>query len=709
MDQPEITAPRKNIWLALSATEVEGVSMLLHHRFNLTGDDTIIQIELLQPNKTDALPFLANNNGTPPSRYARATLLFASSEDPYYRDYMIGPLPATNITKIQPLTYMFNNKTPGKVNVPAPYIGQDLLNFVLRIGSEVKDITQELWNASTEDGSVLPRLTSPFWKEEGKLIAWAGFIGAPTTPFDSTYLLPLGLFVRFDLTDRNSSKWSVTGWFYNGIFYENTDEFRDAVFSNGFEKLPPNLDGDWTSTDRQGEAMPLDELPPPVPVLEGTKRFSVDVKENYISWMDFTFYISVARDTGLTLYDVRFKGKRIIYELGLQESLTHYAGNDPVQSGTTYFDTQGGLGATMISLVNGFDCPSYSTYLNATWSDGEAVNSVLNGICLFEMDAGFPIQRHTASQRNYTSVSKNIVFTVRYVSTIGNYDFLFSYNFFIDGAIEVSVRASGYINAAYFAGDEEYGFKIHDFLSGSMHDHVLTFKADFDILGEKNSVQKVEFVPDTIEYPWAKGRPRNTMKVVRSFIENEAKAKINWDPNDAGNYAIVNKDSPNKFGEFPGYRVKRSAGAVHLTVKDSSNAVNAGNYAKNDLSITKQKDTEVRAADRYNGFTPEDPLIDFSKFFNDESLDQEDLVVWFNLGMHHIPHTGDLPNTVYSSAHSAIRMEPLNYLESDASRATKQQIRINTGNGNGTGTVVERFGAETANCSVDLRGLLGEF
>lgn len=45
-----------------------------------------------------------------------------------------------------------------------------------------------------------------------------------------------------------------------------------------------------------------------------------------------------------------------------------------------------------------------------------------------------------------------------------------------------------------------YGFKIHDSLSGSMHDHVLTFKADFDILGTKNSVQKVEFVPATVEY-----------------------------------------------------------------------------------------------------------------------------------------------------------------------------------------------------------------
>ena len=133
----------------------------------------------------------------------------------------------------------------------------------------------------------------------------------------------------------------------------------------------------------------------------------------------------------------------------------------------------------------------------------------------------------------------------------------------MDGAIEVSVRASGYIQPGHAAHNEDYGFKIHDQLSGSMHDHVLTFKADFDILGEKNSVQTVEFVPDTVKYPWAKGR-RNTMRAKRSFIQSEGSSKIDWAENDATLYAIVNKDSPNKYGEYPGYRVKRGEHSLSL-------------------------------------------------------------------------------------------------------------------------------------------------
>ena len=69
--------------------------------------------------------------------------------------------------------------------------------------------------------------------------------------------------------------------------------------------------------------------------------------------------------------------------------------------------------------------------------------------------------------------------------------------------------------------------------------------------------------------------------------------------------------------------------------------------------------------------------------------------------MHHIPHTGDLPNTLMTSAHSAIRLEPLNYLPGDPSVASTQQVRVVHESGE-----VKTFGAAPGNCSVDL-GVLG--
>jgi primary-amine oxidase len=73
-------------------------------------------------------------------------------------------------------------------------------------------------------------------------------------------------------------------------------------------------------------------------------------------------------------------------------------------------------------------------------------------------------------------------------------------------------------------------------------------------------------------------------------------------------------------------------------------------------------------------------------------------VLWFNLGMHHMPHTGDLPNTMFTAAHSAMRFEPLNYLAGDPSVASSQQIRIDY-NDDGSIAFVEEFGKMNGTCS----------
>jgi len=65
--------------------------------------------------------------------------------------------------------------------------------------------------------------------------------------------------------------------------------------------------------------------------------------------------------------------------------------------------------------------------------------------------------------------------------------------------------------------------------------------------------------------------------------------------------------------------------------------------------------------------------------------------------MHHVPHTGDLPNTLMTSAHSAIRLEPINYLEHDSSVQINQQVKVNHTSGE-----IERFGSQNGNCSVDM-------
>jgi primary-amine oxidase len=283
----------------------------------------------------------------------------------------------------------------------------------------------------------------------------------------------------------------------------------------------------------------------------------------------------------------------------------------------------------------------------------------------------------------------------------------------MDGSINVEVRASGYIQAAFFANNEDYGFHIHDALSGSMHDHVLNIKADFDIAGTANTVRKISNVATKEVYPWSFNKTRSTMKLARSDITNEDHSRFNWADNGLTQVVVINKDALSKFGEPRGYRIAPLSGTAHLTVEDSSNLINAANWANHDIQVTRQHDTEPRAAHAYNSQDVAHPVINFDDFFNSESLEQEDLVMWFNLGMHHVPHTGDLPNTVFTAAHSGIQFTPHNYLLGDPSKESVNMVRLSYGGGSAT---VNKFGQGTGNvCPLayeplvpDLEGYIGD-
>ena len=101
-------------------------------------------MDVLQPNKTDALAYLEEDGPEPP-RYARATLQFNSKEQPYIQEYMVGPLPINNKTsRYEELNYMFTSGR-GRTNVYNAD-GEAIALFNLDIGTKIKDITKSLLN-----------------------------------------------------------------------------------------------------------------------------------------------------------------------------------------------------------------------------------------------------------------------------------------------------------------------------------------------------------------------------------------------------------------------------------------------------------------------------------------------------------------------------------------------------------------------------------
>jgi hypothetical protein len=114
--------------------------------------------------------------------------------------------------------------------------------------------------------------------------------------------------------DTTSKNEALMGILYNGIMYDSVSKFRSAWSSPGFVKLPKPQAGDWCRTDRSGQSMPYDSEPGPVQVSRN-QRYSVDYANQYVEWMDFSFYMGVTKGQGLSLYSISYQGERIIFEL----------------------------------------------------------------------------------------------------------------------------------------------------------------------------------------------------------------------------------------------------------------------------------------------------------------------------------------------------------------------------------------------------------
>ena len=694
-------ATRHNIWAELTESEAAEVNDFIFEEFahlNLTKhpksarDNSVFIVETLKPNKTDAVAYLYDDGPSPPERWAKAAIAQNLEDGPYMVYYMIGPLPITKDSTILPLYYPFNS---GRNNVPNPI--QDfaaIQDFALVMAEDVSDITQELLGATAnrekpDDPHGLLAFPRGYRIETGGFVLWMQFY-RPGMSSGARTLLPQGIYAKVNATSSDIDEWSVGEFYYNGVVYANAQEFRSAVNGPDFERTPPNLDGSWTDTEDFDSHPPGRELPPPVSVQPYGPRYKLDHKERFVSWFGFEFYITTAQATGVSLYDIRFKGERVMYELGLQEAMAHYAGDDPMQGGLEFMDSFFGMGKNAFELVPGYDCPAYADYLDVEWHQAYSTHHTPNSICVFEYTADYLLSRHTAQYS--VTASRNTFLTVRSVSTVGNYDYTIDYIFYLDGSLEVKVRASGFIFGAFYAAnntksEDEYGHRIHDALSSSMHDHVINFKADMDVAGSRNDLVRLAIQPMTNSYEWdqPEQKKRNTMHLVEHPVTEEA--GLDWPKNSGEFFLVYSSDEKNAWGERKGYRITSGTGmgsTPHLTILNSTTLGDSARWAEHDIWVLKHKDTEPRSADPLNYFSPHDPIINFAEMADHESLEHGapdtdydgDLVIYFNVGAHHVPHSGDIPNTLMHTSASSVMFVPHNFNDRDPSRESVQGVRL---------------------------------
>ncbi|KAI0091340.1 amine oxidase catalytic domain-containing protein [Irpex rosettiformis] len=711
-----------NLWASLTLDETvsihkwltdpaRGLDLVSADKANLS-DNSIFHIEVYRPVKADALAYLESpSQETLPARYGRVSIHLGARPEaeggPVIKDYVVGPLPVSDETTLKELTEIYHRddipyNARGFGANPFSELPYLLSSYMPRLAH----VTQDLFGGvalGLENDTLIAGASGPFSFDGSFRRTWVSWRKNVAGP----WLHPVNFFQYIDISGADPKQWKLLKLVYNHQIFENVDDFLEAYNNGTLRRLPERPDQrddvEWSSRIRPSAPQrDLDHLPGPRQVSFAGLRFRVDRKLQYVSWMGWGMYLGFDRDMGMSLWDIRFLGDRLIYELSPQEAMAQYAGNDPMQTTTAWLDRFFGMGSAVRDMLPGYDCPYEAVYLPATTYTSLGMITRERAICVFEHDTARPITRHTGYHEGEFGAVRGYVLTVRSVSTVGNYDYIFDYMFMTDGTIEVRVSASGYLQGGFWEPKQTgYGTAIRDTTMGSLHDHVINFKVDLDVGGLENSLLFTHTEQEEVEQPWFDddwGKTVIQQKITRDIIENENDAKVNYPVNFQGGYALINQDKKNKWDIARGYAVHPGYSPVHNTVVGSKRLLDNANWARYNLAVSRRKETEPTSSSMWNMNLPGKPMVDFHKFFDGENITQQDLVLWINVGTHHLPQAEDSPNTRTNTASSSFFLTPLNYFDSDVSMDSTNAILLSNPVKPGDPYTYNDYGVKPVNC-----------
>ncbi|XP_038019139.1 membrane primary amine oxidase isoform X6 [Motacilla alba alba] len=435
------------------------------------------------------------------------------------------------------------------------------------------------------------------------------------------FVHPVGLEVLVDHSSLDTSQWAVSRVFYNGQYYRDMVQLESAYV--------------------QG-------------------RMSVEK-----GW-SFAFGMSVS--TGLRLFDIRHKGERVAYEISVQEALSVYGSNCPAGMSTRYMDGSFGLGRYTSPLVPGVDCPYLATYVDThSLSDSLRPKKRKASICIFEQNLGSPLRRHYSNlQSLYYGGLVNSALVLRSIATVGNYDYVWDFIFYQNGALEGKVQATGYPSSSFLHGDGlRYGNRLWEHTLGTIHTHFVNYKVDLDVAGVKNSLVAQDMAFEMARAPWSPEQQIERPRLTKKVLDTEDQAAFQLQSK-MPRYIYFASNSKNKWGHQRGYRIQISSSAGDH-VPEASSMERAISWARYQLAVTRRKEEEPTSTSIYNQNDPWTPTVAFADFINNETITNEDLVAWITAGFLHIPHAEDIPNTVTVGNSVGFLLRPYNYCDLDPS------------------------------------------
>ncbi len=456
---------------------------------------------------------------------------------------------------------------------------------------------------------------------------------------------------------------------------------------------PTSKDLKYSSLEMRGA-----NLQPSLPLRE-PEQFEPDGKRytaenNHIEYMGWSFDFRLRTTSGPQLFDIRFNGERIVYELSLQEPASFYGAYSPIQSYSNYLDTTWSIGA-YFELVKGVDCPKTATFFDVTYFvDSPHPGTHRNAICVFEHNLAIPLRRHFENDFKGSYIfyggMQGTGLVLRTIATPYNYDYIYDFIFYPNGVIETKVSSTGYLLSTFWTPEEDdYGNQVHKNVAGSIHDHIMHYKVDLDIAGRRNRYETITSKIENIPSLWFPNTRHVQKRLTRDLKKTELDAAYKFDFKQPSYLNFYNPVEKNAQGVRRGYRVQLN-GIIHQLYPENWQFTNGFSWSHYQLAVTKYKKTEDRSSSIYNQNDMSNPVVDFKKFImDDENIVDEDLVSWITVGFMHLPHSEDIPNTSTPGSFAGFFLRPFNYFSEDPSIASRDSILITPTD---EGSKVDRFG-----------------
>jgi primary-amine oxidase len=230
---------------------------------------------------------------------------------------------------------------------------------------------------------------------------------------------------------------------------------------------------------------------------------------------------------------------------------------------------------------------------------------------------------------------------VNAVSTVGNYEYAFSWYFYLDGNIQLEVKLTGIVSPMAIEPGTQPAFAniVAPGVAAPHHQHLFNVRLDVDLDGTENEVYEVE--AETMPYgpdnPWGNAfRPRATR------LDSETQARRVTNPATSRYWKVVNPHVTNGLGQPVAYKLVPTMSTPTLLAHPDSSVGKRAGFAQRNLWATPYAPDERRAAGEHpNQHEGGDGLPRWSA--QDRNLVDTDVVLWYTFGVTHFVRPEDWP------------------------------------------------------------------